>query len=752
MTAFWTYVNVEWKLMLRSASFVFLLGAVLISVLIALIDNPYTGDIGRYASESAYRFMWYVLVLAQFWAVMAARRDATSKADLLLAAMPYRSGQLLAAKLTALIVPFGAIALVPAVCYACASWMAGITVTSMAPGIAMLASMTIPTTLTIVLGYWIGTRARRRLAYLYGFGIVLLLLLFAKAFFQNMVPFSWTHLLEYGLIDFPKTGFYSELWGFTGDATYWMHRLVYASLTVLLFGTFVYRTKVRRKERVRKRVYYPLFAAAAASMVLGISVNASVWKARAESHESVVAFDQGLARQTSDQRYAALKPLRYDLKLRILEKHRMEVRGTMRLSHEGREPFARFPLSLRHRFQIDELTVNGSAASFEWEPGRDVVWIVPARPVQPGTSADISIGYGGAVDDWSWHGPQQSKGMDDLLGVHWERRAFIDIDRLFLPGYYGWYPYPGTGMVESGEPEQSHFTGDVKEAARENRPLRQPAEFRVEVETSARMKLFANGERAEARGADGKRRIVFEASGARAFNLIGGDIAEWMVSNGGKELSVLLSGQVPPAKAKRIADKMLEHYTALSEMAGLMNPEAYYPDSVRLVRTDYPDMALSELLNIRLLSDVPIKERPLEPIDKNGFVYLPDSIRPASMILDKLTHFDQYLLAETVLAPNAASDSWLRIYPYMKDAVTQSIEHRGSSRDGPLFRPERYKLNGEPHPVYMAMNGVYERMGKPDFPKAIVAMYEFARHYKGGDARTDADFTAFLNGLAGARP
>ncbi|MBP1988769.1 hypothetical protein [Paenibacillus eucommiae] len=791
MTALWKYMIVECKLLLRGVFIGVLLAIVVGAFLIPLINNHYADDIGWYATSSAYRFMWFMFLLAQFLAVSAARRDAAAKSDRVLNALPYHSGQLILARLIALILPFGIVALLPACFYAYQSWQAGMAFSSMTAGLQMLSSYVIPMTFTILLGFWIGTWTRHRIVYLYSLGIVVFLLLFAKLILLKFIPVHWTYFADFGLTDLSRLGFFSELWGFTGNAAYWLHRLFYTALIIIIFSGIVYRAMDSRKEKKRNIIFYPIVAAAVVTMCISVFYYASIWQERTESAKQNLAFyrelpqenpaeinqaaiERFLAGKEADpnmnpltqqhknmlqigQRYSGLTALDYDLKVNLEEKHRMEVQGTIRLKHGGNEAFGRFPLSLRHHFQVNEIKVDGMQADFEWEPGEDVVWVVPASPLQPRTNVKLTIVYAGTVNDW--YDPQGSGGIDNSLDAHWERRVFIDKDQLFLPGYYGWYPYPGTDRLAGLE--QIHFDGRISspvmdEAVSESEPYRLPADFHVEVEAGGQMRLVANGERTDLQAAGGRQRVKFDAAGIRGFNLIGGDITEWKEANDHTALSITLSNQIPPAKAKPLTSKLLTHYTELAKIAKMLNPDAYYPNNIHFIRTDYPGSRTNDSLDNQLLYDLPLRRDSLKLIDGNGLSYLPYLIHPASMTNNGFWYFDKYLMKETVLASTTMPSPMFKLTSYMTDAISQFIEHSGNPQDGPLFIPSRHKLNGAPHPVYLAMNNVYQSVGKEDFPKVILQIYEYAQQFEGEvkneDAKVDTDFTTFLNKIAAARP
>lgn len=53
----------------------------------------------------------------------------------------------------------------------------------------------------------------------------------------------------------------------------------------------------------------------------------------------------------------------------------------MQASNGQAATLERFPIMLRHIFDVQELKVNGAAAAYEWEEATDVLWIKPATDV-----------------------------------------------------------------------------------------------------------------------------------------------------------------------------------------------------------------------------------------------------------------------------------------------------------------------------------------------------------------------------------
>jgi len=778
MIAFWKYVIIEWKLMVRGAFIWLMMASCGIFCLFFLIGE-YPDDIGWHIADASYRYMWFLFLAAQLWAVSTARRDLAAGTYPIHGALPYHSGQLVPARLTALIIPFGILALLPAGTYAYQAWSKGITRSLIIEGAGMFASYVIPVTFIILLGYWIGTWASGRIVYLYSSAIVLFLLLFAKPIAVKFISREWANFFDIGFTDLKRNGFYSELWGFAGGADYWLHHLVYSSLLVILFSGIVYRIQGIRKESKGTRWFYPLVSVSAVIIVMSFINYSSLWKARNTSFEQNMAFYKNLVQENPaklnqaaikaflagedaneslnplteqhramlklGQRYRELTPASYDLKVDIKDKHQLQIQGTILLHNGGDEALDRFPLSLRHHFQVNAISVDGRKASVQWEPGEDVLWVIPGKPVQPQTSLKLTISYGGKVDDWYYR-----KGSGGLDSFYWERRSFVDDDRMFLPGYYGWYPYPGTDRL--AELEQVRFMEEVSgpvvdEVVNDSQPYRLPADFRVEVETGERMSIVANGQKTGSGTSGGRKRVTFEALGARGFNLVGGNITQWTQANSTAELSITLSDQIPPSRAKHITSRLLSHYTELSKLAKLLKPGTDYPKAIHYIRTEYPGKTLNESFDNRVLFGKQTTAETLKPLDWNGMTYLSYLNKPASMIKEHLSYYDQDLFRQTVTAPTVMTEPLFIMARYLTDAMTSYIERIGTTQEGTLFIPGNYLMNGNPHPVYLALNGVYGRVGEAGFPDALRQMYEFMLHYQGTADDADAAFITLLNGI-----
>lgn len=805
MTMLWHYIVVEWKQLFRGRLWWALLAGVGGILYVATINDSYSGDIGWYSISISITFMPVVLLISQLLAISVARREIAEKTALWLGALPYRSWHWITARLFALMIPLGIVSLLPAGFYLVLALRGGLALSSMIDGLLVLSSFIIPTLLTVALGYWIGNWTRNRIVYLFGFIIVLGALNFIRLLISNILPVHWTHLLDIGLFDLKSTGFYSELWGFSADTTYWLHRLLFGVILILLWLMLVLRAMNKRKEPRGKRYIYPAIVLSVVMIVLCVYSYASVWNERIVGYEQSVAFykialrmenpphsnkeiinrflageditplsieEVGLSfnfsQLSAEQRqrlhnalteehiedlligqyYRALQARSYDLHAVIGNGHELSVKGAIQLYHDGDEAFDRFPMSLRHHFEISEVKVNGEAAAFEWEPYKDVFWVTPAAPIQPQSDMEFIIEYTGKVDEW------HLRIAHDAADSYWERRIFVDQDRLFLPGYYGWYPYPGNDRVAEWESlllGRSTRTIET-DLLHESQPERLPADFRVEVEARAGMELVSNGDRIGRTRDQGRQKAIFQASQVSGFNLIGGDVSQWSDTTDPYALSITLSNQIPSAKAKKLANQLRQHYIELIRIAGLLAPDIHYPNEINIVRTDYPsrmDMSLS-------FAD--------SAIERNGFVYLEFLRHPAAMLGGsvRVSAFNEQLIRGTLLTSNRISYDSNALRHYVTDTMTRYILLEVEDQEGqPLFDPDSYLISRRQHPIYIKISEIYESTGHAGFLEVLQEIYDYVQSYEVDDQKADtapihsnlnrmeADFLDFLSRIGG---
>lgn len=795
------YVMVEWKLLFRGGFMWVVLALIGGTFYLTTTNDYFAGDIGRYAVSVATFFTPMTLLLVQFMAVSIARREQTERISILIGTLPYRSWQWIAARLIALCIPFSAVSLVPAAFYVYQAQRLGMAWSSMITGLQMLASFVVPMVLTIVLCYALGTWIRGRVVYLISFAAMLIMLLFGRLLLAQFLPIHWTHGFDIALVDIVSFGYYSELWGFSNDITYWLHRLFFAMLAVLLCGLLVYFAMARRKEPYSKWVIYALSGVAVITMFFCAYKYTAIWNERMVVHQENIDFyskalwmenpayvnravieqflsseDHGwidvdewdgdpqggqmnrellmrlhnpLSEQHKQalllgQQYRGFIATEYDLKVMLEEKHSMKVEATVGLVHNGEVAFDRFPLSLRHTFDIVEIDVNGHAATFEWEPDQDVVWVIPSQPILPQSEHALKITYGGKVDDWRYrvaYDPEDS---------YWERRAFIDEDRLFLPGFYGWYPYPGNQRIAElarsnlGRGSRTIETYHIEESE----PDRLPANFHVVVEADVGMRIMANGELIDSLIEGKRQRVTFQAQRVRGLSLLGGDMTQWTSAKEQAELAVVLSNQIPPAHAEPLVETMLAHYVKLTEVAKHIDSNAYVPAQIYMVRADYPG---------RMDGAYDIYDHPRRKmIDRNGYGFLSRYTNPAALQFgQQMKPYHEEVIKGTLYAGESVGSLSHHNYKLvLTNAISEWIKRENEASGAPLFSPNSHVMTGGMDFIYREMNNVYDRFGLEGFPDALREIYHYLRTNDQPSKKLsemDKDFVAFLQQLAGAR-
>lgn len=798
-----SYILIEWKLLFRGRLMWVML--VLIGGLFYLTttNNFFSGDMGWYTVSVSTFFIPLTILLAQFLTIHTARREQVLKVAPLIGTLPYRSWQWIAARLAALSIPFSVVALMPALFYVYQAARLGVAWSSLTTGVLMLASFVIPMLFAIVFSYALGTWIRGRIVYLIGFASILTLLVFGRRLLVYFLPMHWTHGIDIALSDLKTFGYYSELWGFSEDVTYWWHRLFFALFTVFLSGLLIHRAMRRRKERQGVWMLYPICGAALAAMALCVYSYTAAWNERMDQHEQNLKFysevlqtenpmgmnrlvieqflgiaDHGLLgmdeldagdlnfdedqedpgplnrrmfmprynplteKHKQDlllgQYYAVLTATDYDLNVTLEDDHGITIDGVIRMRHDGDEPFERWPMSLRHLFEITSVQVNRQAARFEWEPYQDVFWVIPAEPIAPHSELELYIAYHGKVDDWRYRIAYEP-GHN-----YWERRAFVDDDRLFLPGFYGWYPYPGNQRI--AELERYYVSSGTRSYETihivESEPVRAPADFHVKVEANTSMQIVANGEISDRRS-EGKRQIVtIQARDVRGFSLLGGDITGWSAADDHAEISVVLSNQIPPAYAETLVEKMLTNYVKLTNLASQLEPATYAPEKLYIVRADYPG-------KMDHSSRVSESRRP-NLIDRNGFVFLSRITNPASILsgLASMLEYDQDVLRGTLFARGELSYS---DYMFVMTETMSYYIQRDETKDA-----DKPLITASYRRWYDVMNDIYDRYGAEGFPEALGEIYEYLRTQEPWGRsynEVESDLLNFLRQLAGgARP
>lgn len=782
------YYKTECKLLLRGPG-LYLMLATVVGILYLMFQTAYAKlDRAVYVMDISEVYCLVALIILPLLATAIARRDEEWKTATMMATFPYRTWEMEAARLLCAVTLPLAAALVPMGAYVWLvvndgiSWGMREWYTS-----AVLASFAIPMLFATVIAYLVGILIRKRYSYLISFVLLLSLAIILPEFFKTdrpsfSLPLHTQIWFDYSLVKYIGKS-YSRMWGFIYDPAFWLHRGIVAALAAGMVMTVLLVVCRRRRERVKAWLVYPTMLILGAALLWAGSAmygylqervdiadaNERFYRERLSSANDITqqreleqllvagiaagkyteADIKEMSRITLNTDGITSNPLsvshikdllvgmkfqdlhinNYKLELELLPRHGLEIQATMQASNGQAEMLGRFPIMLRHIFDVQELKVNGAAAAYEWEEATDVLWIKPTTDVMPGEHLEIEMIYSGTINDWR-HYYSVAPSRDS-----WEQIAVVDDNRIFLPAFYGWYPVIGNSRLSellTDHYEWGRHATDVLDTQLP-RPM---AGFEVAITGPSSLKLFSNAsvitrKMAGEKGATVTRLELDEASG---LTLFGGDLQLVEAPADGKTLRLLASGQLPDRSVEEAAQYAAKYYAQAARTLKMLDGEAAtsFPQSVTMALADYPYYSLNmvsmntlgmvdaavggpEARDVHFLSKVSVSSYFGAEIDrgKNGNIqlrtgqyWLDYSAKRREIRNARLVYFNsQYIL-----------NNFFQAYIERKVA--------GNELKGPLFEPvSSYFLNGIPNQVYDLMNTIYSQYGIESVYDVIKLVY-----------------------------
>jgi hypothetical protein len=504
------YIGVEWKLMFRGFGiWVILIG--LLAIFYSVSTEAF------YKDNLGFKVMHTLMVLLPlfiaifFLAMFIARREIATKTQLLFPSLPFKTWEIVASRLLALALPFALIQLMPALLYLVLASRIGLTFTELKAGFFILLASIIPVWFLIVVGYLIGSITRKRSGYLLGIVVFIGLTYGVNLFVTRLAPFL--DIMDFTQLDFftpmQSTVVYSKIWGFTTDINYWVHRSFYMSIIVGLLLSYIHWKAWKRKELRHHYKFYIGLSVISVILLWSFIAYTSVWQGRVQAFHHELAFYKSAKMQTEGSTFERIETSDYQLDVTTVAKHQLEVTAQFLITNHTGTNQDRFPLTLRHCFQVQEVLINDQKAAAALGDREDVVWITPNQTVKDGEAIKIKLVYNGTVDEW--------RNMPQYEGNLLTRYVFVDPDRINLLGIYGWYPIGGIHqLTEYGTDYGNKYY--LKDHAF-TVPL---SDFKVTVHTDNRLNLFSNGTLVSEKHAENMHEAVFMAKQASGFSIIGG--------------------------------------------------------------------------------------------------------------------------------------------------------------------------------------------------------------------------------------
>ncbi|MFF2019700.1 hypothetical protein [Paenibacillus sp. NPDC058177] len=785
------YYKTECKLLRRGPGLYLMLAAIagILYLMIQTVDAQL--DRAVYVMDISEVYCRAAIIILPLLATAIARRDEEWKTASMMATFPYRTWEMEAARLlcaitlplTAALVPLGAyvwLVVNDGISWGMCEWYT----------CAVLASFVIPMLLATVIAYLVGILIRKRYSYLISFVLLLGLAIILPEFFKTDRPaFSLPpHMqvwFDYSLVKYIGSS-YSRMWGFIYDPAFWLHRSMVTAIAAGMALAVLLIVCRRRRERGMAWLIYPTMLVLGAALLwagsemyghlqerVGIAdANERFYGERLTSANEitqqreleqlfVAGFAAGkyteadiekMSRITINTDGITSNPLSvshikdllvgmkfqdlhinsYKLELELLPRHGLEIQATMQARNGQADKLGRFPIMLRHVFDVQELKVNGSAAAFEWEKATDVLWITPDTDVMPGEHLEIEMTYRGTINDWR-HYYSAAPSRD-----RWEQIAVVDDNKLFLPAFYGWYPVIGNSRLSellTDHYEWGRHATDILDTQLP-RPM---AGFEVAITGPSGLKLFSNAslvtsEKAGEKGASVTRLEVDETSG---LTLFGGDLHLAQATAGGKTLRLLTSGQLPARSVEEAAQLAAKQYVEAAHTLEMLDGKAAtsFPQTVTMALADYPYYSLNESsLKTRGMVDAAVagpeardthfvsNSSPFSLFDyfgaeieqgKNGNIqlrtgqyWLDYSAKRRKISNARLYYFNsQYIL-----------NNFFQAYIERKVA--------GEELPGPLLEPGSSVLDGRPNQVNDLMNNIYSQYGIESVYEVIKLVYD----------------------------
>jgi hypothetical protein len=526
------YIGVEWKLMFRGFGvWVILIG--LLAIFYSVSNDVY------YDFNLGFKAMHTLMVLLPlfiaifFLAMFVARREITTKTQLLFLSLSFKTSEIVASKLLALAIPFALIQLMPALQYLVLASRIGLSFAELKAGFFILLASIIPGWFLIVVGYLIGSLSRKRTVYLLGIIIFFCLTYGVNLYVTRLAPYL--DIMDFTQLDFftpmQSTVVYSKIWGFTADINYWVHRVFYMSIVIGLLMGYIHWKAWKRKEHRNHYKYYIGLSIISVILLWSFIAFTSVWQDRFHAFHKELAFYKAAKPQAVNKAFEHIEASDYQIDVTINTKHQLEVTAQFLVTNHSGANQERFPLTLRHSFQVQEVLINNQKAAAASGDHEDVVWITPNQVVKDREAIKVKLIYNGNVDEW--------RNVPQYEGNLLTRYVFVDQDRMNLLGIYGWYPIGGIHQLTvfgSDYGNQYYLMDHTFEAP--------SADFKVTVHTSKRLNLYSNGTLASEKHEENKHEAVFTAKQANGFSLVGGALQSVEYKVGDKTMRLLAGKQM----------------------------------------------------------------------------------------------------------------------------------------------------------------------------------------------------------------
>lgn len=537
MREWWGHLLTEWRLSIRGVYLWMLLFVGASHAWLVHSVNQEDKSLGLYIHQFEFMFMGALSILAVLSGVYGARRDRMNGVDQLLGSMPYSSVKRWSAKVIVFTIPFVLFALTPVVIYLWI-WQTQFPEVSVYP-VWFLMSTIIPMLYAVILGWLLGGLLRSRFGYFIGFLLFFLHIYGGLLLIVPNLPKAFRLLPNFLLLDYKSMGYFNDLWGFSRDLSFWLHRGFYLFLAAALFFLFVFAVSRIRKEPgiLRNLALGFLSIVAAVSCLTGHIVMKSDLTELSTEVGYVMSADR--ASQYKNVSKTQQPIIDYELAIEPYGSGSIRVGAIMgNLDAWSNNADSTMSLTLHALFEVESVKAGDRRLTFERTDNKLIIEL----PENLDKGIEVEIVYKGAIADYHLTSDGQ------MIPIH-EANGW----KVNLPGDFEWYPQEASGQYSPRSVTVTYPDG---------------------------IKLFSNFDIVERTVEDGRQVIAFESRDHMSFNLWGGALKELTVNSDGYYTKAIVNELVDEDYARKQID--------IFHSANQMIVELYQPKGLNKAATLLP--------------------------------------------------------------------------------------------------------------------------------------------------------------------
>lgn len=532
------YFITEWRLWIRGYYwFLFIIFGTVLAWLISRIGIG-EQNYGYFINQFSFFFLAPISIAAVISGVYIVRRDRISNVDSIINSLPVSTGKLLLFQFIVMAIPFMVLSWVPVGLYIYNE--NPVLGTGNVYIVLFMISIFVGLLYAISLGWVAGSLVKSRISYLLGFLIWFIHIYGGFLFLSSRLPISYVNLPNFLLLDYKSAGYYDELWGFSVDIAFWLHRGIYSSLILLIMCSAIYLISRRKKEPHRNKYLYFAFISLFMGVIFAFShiamqhERASYYQLQTETMKK----QNSMMLSSDENNEVSFQINSYDIFLSYVNDGLIKIEAKLEI--ETMKPSDnKLVFTLKDVFNVHTVTLDGSEVSFR----RDGDQIYIDAPTMERHKSIIAITYSGKVEDWriSYYSGKSR----NLLPYY-----FVNAEKINLPAHWGWYPLPGLVQLQihtlidhiSDLPEGIELP-NARYAIQDTYPSLGKADYILTIDYPSNIKILSNLNEQERKVEGNRQKLRFTGDNMEGCILLGGPIKELINEYKGLSVKSIVSEQ-----------------------------------------------------------------------------------------------------------------------------------------------------------------------------------------------------------------